>query len=115
MTRRRNKAVGAAGARRERAGGAAPPEPPAPPAGPGLPETPEVAAAVAAAASGAEQGRASQVLGARAPISPAVRPEPASTPLCPQPAYPRIHRRGDPPFSHIGASAVGSPAFSHPE
>ncbi|XP_058027146.1 protein FAM193B isoform X1 [Ahaetulla prasina] len=61
MTRRRNKAVGATGARRERAGGAAPPEPPAPPAGPGLPETPEVAAA-AAAASGAEQGRASQVL-----------------------------------------------------
>ncbi|XP_053148662.1 protein FAM193B isoform X3 [Hemicordylus capensis] len=60
MTRRRNKAVGAAGARRERAGGAAPPEPPAPPAGPGLPETPEAAAA--AAASSAEQGRASQVL-----------------------------------------------------
>ncbi|XP_053233218.1 protein FAM193B isoform X1 [Podarcis raffonei] len=58
MTRRRNKAVGAAGARRERAGGAAPPEPPAPPAGPGLPETPEAAAA----ASSAEQGRASQVL-----------------------------------------------------
>ncbi|XP_044306845.1 protein FAM193B isoform X2 [Varanus komodoensis] len=57
MTRRRNKAVGAAGARRERAGGAAPPEPPAPPAGPGLPEIPE-----AAAASSAEQGRASQVL-----------------------------------------------------
>uniref|UniRef100_A0ABM5FKU4 Protein FAM193B isoform X2 n=1 Tax=Pogona vitticeps TaxID=103695 RepID=A0ABM5FKU4_9SAUR len=65
MTRRRNKAVGAAGARRERAGGAAPPEPPAPPAGPGLPETTAeaaAAAAAAAAASSAEQGRASQGL-----------------------------------------------------
>ncbi|XP_072846033.2 protein FAM193B isoform X3 [Pogona vitticeps] len=60
MTRRRNKAVGAAGARRERAGGAAPPEPPAPPAGPGLPETTTEAAA--AAASSAEQSRASQGL-----------------------------------------------------
>uniref|UniRef100_A0A8D0BTC4 Family with sequence similarity 193 member B n=1 Tax=Salvator merianae TaxID=96440 RepID=A0A8D0BTC4_SALMN len=60
MTRRRNKAMGAAGARRERAGGAAPPEPPAPPAGPGLPEAPEAAAV--AAASSTEQGRASQVL-----------------------------------------------------
>ncbi|XP_062826247.1 protein FAM193B isoform X2 [Anolis carolinensis] len=67
MTRRRNKAVGAAGLRRERAGGsaAAPPEPPpatpAPGPGPGLAEEPPQAAAVAAA-SGADPGRASQVL-----------------------------------------------------
>ncbi|XP_061473594.1 protein FAM193B isoform X2 [Rhineura floridana] len=58
MTRRRNKALGAAGARRDRAGGTAPPEPPAPPTGPGLPEIPEAVAA----ASSAEQGRGSQVL-----------------------------------------------------
>ncbi|XP_060621625.2 protein FAM193B isoform X2 [Anolis sagrei] len=68
MTRRRNKAVGAAGLRRERAGGSAPapPEPPPAPAAAspaaaaqGLPEEAPQAAAVAAAA---DLGRASQVL-----------------------------------------------------
>lgn len=97
MTRRRNKAVGAAGARRERAGGAAPPEPPAPPAGPGLPEAPEAAAA---AASSAEQGRASQVPGARP--HPALPPDPS---LHPHPSplrsrAPQPHRSGpSPPHS----------------
>nr|XP_060621625.1 protein FAM193B isoform X2 [Anolis sagrei ordinatus] len=64
MTRRRNKAVGAAGLRRERAGGSAPAPPEPPPASPaaaaqGLPEEAPQAAAVAAAA---DPGRASQVL-----------------------------------------------------
>lgn len=117
MTRRRNKAVGAAGARRERAGGAAPPEPPAPPAGPGLPESPEAAAAAAAAGSSAEQGRASQVPRARVHISPCPQSQACiHTPLLSVDHTRRIHLRRDPPFTQIPAALIclRSSAFIHP-